>query len=67
MNALLTKTFAKHEELEDLKRAWLKSEKKRGKAAQKETRKADDEGYEVSCVLRFLCLEHANMTFRLQK
>lgn len=38
----------KHDKLEDLKRAWLKSEKKRAKAAQKETRKDGDEDREVS-------------------
>jgi hypothetical protein len=57
----------KHDELEELKRAWLKSEKKRGKAAQKETGKAGDEGCEVSRLLRFPCLERANMAFRLQR
>ena len=39
-----------HEELEDLKRAWLKAEKKKAKAARKEAAKEvaiDDEGYEV--------------------
>ena len=39
-----------HEELEDLKRAWLKAEKKKAKAARKEAAKdvaIDDEGYEV--------------------
>jgi len=38
----------KHDELEDLKRAWLKSEKKKGKATKKETGNDDDEGREVS-------------------
>lgn len=38
----------KHEELEELKRAWIKSEKKRGKASKKEIGKNDDEGCEVS-------------------
>jgi len=38
----------KHDKLEDLKRAWLKSEKKRAKAAQKEVGKDGDEGCEVS-------------------
>ncbi len=57
----------KHEELEELKRAWLKSEKKRGKAAPKETGKAGDEGCEVSRLLHFPYLERANVAFRLQR